>query len=850
MWYHVQHVNLLHDTPHLSFTEPTEPPVIPSNLDTTSVLNFDFRDLHFSGVLGDYSTLEASLRQARTSLETSLDKRTLESILGDSVSCELLVSASAFKSAGSQFQLKLGDMSTKMGNQGPELVTTTLTASSSTASLCRDSLRRLRSHHLETIRGVVHVVLEASEGQGPVIDHLSTIQPSYLVQKGTPNLLRTDTTFRFLYHLQSCLSSVKRSQVIQHPKNIGEGGVQGLSLAIESRLSLLDQDTADVGDLTLLDPAFFGQESKAQLRNESQVRGGKSRATIHVQILRASATIFPPAGGPPTQFTVDDSTIDIRSRLLDLVQINSGSPSSASQTSLRSKPSRKVHETLVSFSIGVTSLNLTPHLMYFAQHILRVQRRFMSRQSDSSQHGIIQGQSDRSSNHQLSGLWSLKLFGGIQQLHIQAAAENLVLVFGIKGMQVSCTLLLAHRQAVQSINQSFLVEEIYFQARSPADHFKDSEQDVLAALVFRHCRSTAVSRPEARSRTDLKLAVSVDDLQFQVPRSALHLYRFIGEWRADYLPGIDAAIKTLLQEYKGGPPRPRSPAPSQMSRRRSVLQIHCAIQHFEISLQVMHGTWLSWEIHQTIAYFDSSGALRAGSTHAFGLQSKYMLVNVASKPIAADTPPSSRIKLSLPPLSLAGQSDGYHIHALILLDFIDLKVKPSHWDTLLSVQQKFGQDFNDLVALIQKSRLKKGPSLQKTAAQMPTSFATEAHCKMRGFRIGLEGMSSTAVLECQDINGRVSNSKGWSWDVGVSDLALSLAPRFNGSNMANRNHRSAFVTIDFRVNGSDTGLKGEKTLVFSVSKMHAVMQPSSIGEFGDFVDNLQVIMFSSCSYLY
>lgn len=837
---HIQHVNFPEDGPRA-----TESTAIPSNLDTTSLLNLSIRELHFSGVLGGkYPAIKASIGQAIATLEASIDKRTLTSISPDSI-FELLISTPAVELARGHLWLKLGDISVKIGNQGPELVTATLTAFLSMGNLCRDFINRLRSYHIEITRRVIHMLLKASEQQGPVIDPLSTIQPSYLVQKGIPHSLRTDLTFRLLYHLRSCLSGMDNPQGIPPYQTVGGVDLHDLSSAIESRLALLDEDAANVDDLTSVDPVFFGQETSPNMKNREQAQGAKSNSSLSIQVMQATATILAPAGRPSSQFTINNLGVDVQSRLLDLIQIIATNPSSASQTSLRSKAAKIVRETVILISLGNMALIVTPHLMHFAQHILRVQRRFISGLNDTFQHGAIREALDKSSDHQPSELWSLKVLSSIQHLHVQAAAENLVLVFGINGMQASSALLVAHNQTIQSMNQEVLFDEIYFQARSPADHAKDSDQDILAALVFKTCRISIVSRPEGGSRRNIKFALVLANLRLEVPRSALRLYRFIGEWRADYLPGIEAAIKTLLSEYKAAPSRPHSPAPSHLSRRNRVLQIHCSVQNFEISLQVMHGTWLSWEIHHTIAYFDSSGALRAGWAHAFGLQIKSMVVNVSSKPIVKDAAPSSRVRLTLPPLALAGHSDGYHIHALILLEFIDLKVKPSHWDTLLSVQQKFGQDFNDLVALIQKSRQKRSlppenPVLQR---QRKKTFAYEAHWKMRGFRIGLEGMSSTAVLECQDINGSVSNAKGWSWDVGVSDLALSLAPRFRKSEgtLFNRNQRSAFVTIDFRINGSDLDLDHEKTLELSVSKMHAVMQPSSIGEFGDFIDNLQVV---------
>jgi hypothetical protein len=157
------------------------------------------------------------------------------------------------------------------------------------------------------------------------------------------------------------------------------------------------------------------------------------------------------------------------------------------------------------------------------------------------------------------------------------------------------------------------------------------------------------------------------------------------------------------------------------------------------------------------------------------------------------------------------------------------------------VQQKFGQDFNDLVSLVEETRRKRAAPTQKLS---PISMALNysGFLKMRGFRIGLEGISSTLYLECVDIGGGINNDFGRAWNIGLSDLALSLAPRASSGALAsgfNRNHRSAFVIIDFQGNSNSEGVEG-KALRVSVTKIHAVMQPSSIGEIGDFIDHLQV----------
>jgi hypothetical protein len=82
---------------------------------------------------------------------------------------------------------------------------------------------------------------------------------------------------------------------------------------------------------------------------------------------------------------------------------------------------------------------------------------------------------------------------------------------------------------------------------------------------------------------------------------------------------------------------------------------------------------------------------------------------------------------------------------------------------------------------------------------------------------------------------------GRSWKLSVQDLALSLAPRTHsesGMHCFDRINRTAFVSIDFHVSTTQSSSSAH-TLDITVTKVHAVMQPSSIGQLGDFVDNIQ-----------
>jgi len=192
-------------------------------------------------------------------------------------------------------------------------------------------------------------------------------------------------------------------------------------------------------------------------------------------------------------------------------------------------------------------------------------------------------------------------------------------------------------------------------------------------------------------------------------------------------------------------------------------------------------------------------------------------------------------------MTTTGEYRDHGVHAIISIELFHFTIKPSHWDTLLSVQQKFGHDFNDLIFFIDDARRRREPIVSQSEAQSPPQpLLHSGVLNIKGFRIGLEGRTHTAYLECQDVDGGFRISAGRTWRLDITGLALTLAPRsdvhverlfFNG------NHRSAFVTIDIKTRISS--VDNVKALSIIITKIHAVLQPSSIGEIGDFMDNLQ-----------
>lgn len=385
------------------------------------------------------------------------------------------------------------------------------------------------------------------------------------------------------------------------------------------------------------------------------------------------------------------------------------------------------------------------------------------------------------------------------------------------------------------------MDEIRLQACAVADLAKPNEYGVLAAFIVGGGRISMLVKRESDSSPFTRLVFGLSYVHLNVPRSAIRLVRFMEEWTADYLPGLNATIQDLLSELQELPPKAKAESPR--NEKRHVLpshQVEAAVTSLRVSLQVMRGTWVSWEMAHILAYSAYTETPTAKTMHNFGLQLGSQAVTISSKEYLMDNVPNVRLKIPLPCFTINGRGDKSRIEGLALIETFTANIKPSHWDTLLTVQQKFGQDFNDLVSIIARTRPKETPVQEK-----PTSspFKYRVLARMKGFRLGLESGSSTLFLECHHIGGAISNENGLRWHIELSDLALSLALRemaLKLAHVSNRENRSAFVIIDARVEMGNRPRGDGQALKIAINKVHAVMQPSSVGDLGDFVDHLQV----------
>jgi hypothetical protein len=738
-------------------------------------------------------------------------------------------------------------ISMELDHTGPEMITATGVAVGRSANQLLTMLSKLALRSTTRKPNMLFSILDVSRSK-VIVDPLSTIQPSYLVQSGLPHQLRTDSTFKFLFYLRNCLwhlESYERRALSELMQLHATTTADETAAMLESRLISLssDADTSIAADITMLDRLFPNLRPPDVQRQPVNLRNAFHSASM--QVAKISAVIKDPMSASFSQFILTDLNIAMRLSAPKHGDSPHPTPTTQSRTSLREE---SINRLVALISAGDITLTISPHLMRFAQQLLRVRRHHDLKAATpiTTRENVLNSMDDPI---------SLDLLSSFRRLRIQAAAENLIFEFGIENMQTTSTFNWELNAAIAQAppaNFSALFNEAYLRALSPRDASTRSDESILAFLAFTGVRLSGVSRQDLLSSMALQIILSIDYLRFSVPRSALRLYRFIEEWRADFFPGIEAAIQELLVEIQKVPARTTATNAPPSTPKSPNIQIHVSIASFGVSLQIMHGTWFSWDVYQIIAFFQPSFTPPRSIIREFGLQLASQSFSISSKAIpSTDAAPSTRLKLDLPTLALTGRWDGIRIRTIGIVEFFHFKVKPSHWDTLLVVQQKFGQDFHDLMTLVAETRRSQRAALSVKRPSPPSSrplLKFSGSLKMRGFRIGLEGHSSTIYLECRDIRGGIDPDTDRVWHTRFSDLGLSLAPYVasrSRESTPNRNQRSAFVVIDFQTSGAIRNSHSQ-VLQIAVTKFHAIMQPSSIGEIGDFVDHMQVCRLGSC----
>ncbi|KAI0342100.1 hypothetical protein BDW22DRAFT_1358216 [Trametopsis cervina] len=689
-------------------------------------------------------------------------------------------------------------------------------------------------------------------GQGRItLDPLSTIQPSYLIQSGRPHRMRTDPGFKYIVSLRHHLQFLDPSKLRElfstsaHPPP--ENTTSDSATLLRKHLAEFLGDTEPLSH-SLHSPLgkLLGRSTHAETNKDSGYQSLQlDSATFKLLHLRA---VVQSEAGMCSEFTVGAATVSARLRSTTSYPHGPLNPTKSTTTLLslaKDKGRQDIMHIGVILSVGDVTLSIYPSLVPFAQSMVHTLKLYQigtfAARRDSSR------SPPRPTPLNNNPIIYVDFALTTRSVKFKASAEKLLVEYKTSAIDFASTLLLkppnqARRSWDVSMNHSMVFDEIRLQACAVADISSPNDHGVLAAFILGGGRISAIVKRDWQSHPTVRLAVGLDYIHLNVPRSAIRLYRFMEEWRADYFPGLQATIQDLLSElqesaqFTDAKPARRAQGSTYIS-----FQVEAKATSLRVSLQVMRGTWLSWEMGHIVTYALYENSSSARDALNFGLQIASQNFIISSKERASDPVPNTRVKVPLPTFSVTCHHDKGRIEGLALVEMFTATVKPSHWDTLLTVQQKFGQDFNDLVSIIEESRSKVVPTQKEYSPESLWRYRILA--RMKGFRVGLESGLSTILLECNHIGGAITNDHDLKWHVELSDLTLALAPQKLNMRVlpqaSDKGRRSAFVSINARVEMEQRKGQEGHVMNVSVTKIHAVMQPSSIGELGDFADHIQ-----------
>ncbi|KAG6372334.1 hypothetical protein JVT61DRAFT_7774 [Boletus reticuloceps] len=702
--------------------------------------------------------------------------------------------------ARGHFEISAGNFTVQMEPSDPEYVASLVLATKNRAGMLSNIHQEWRSRFATSLRALVRHILWLTR-RDALVDPFSIIQPSFLVQRGLPHAVRTNGPLKLLFHLRQCLRHCDLTSDYEQ-----WSGDQEVRQLIQSRLASLtvDLDTLDELDAHPWD-LLFPPENPSPAKSSPLISMTFGIGTLHLTILSASKS----------HSCITSSMLRFQYQSNPLTQFH---PSS--HTSLPMQTTQQI----AMLSVADVSLIACPRLVDFARGAIRVNK-YWKNDTTSDNHLT---QTTRPPSQTI-------LVAHVENMNIRAGAENLTFEVTGSSLDFSSSSLVRSDIRTESASNVFTFSSIHVRARSQGVDAATSEQDILASLALARGKINTALRHDLASKT-LRVIFGLEEILVSVPRSAIRLYRFVEEWRADFLPDVEATAETLVSELKRSSMSTVSkPSLAHSTERLStILHVNGHIARLGVTLQVMRGTWLSWTVEDTTGFVSSSPAPPSKRTYDFGLQlgSQGFTITHKSRNMENSTG-YPRVKFILPTLALTGHQRKGGIELLGVLDFVNIMIKPTHLDALLAVQQKFGQDFTDLLDLIRETRQKHSAvSDPKRKTGEPGTFIVQVNVK--GFRLGLEGPSSVFHLECQDVWGDIAKEGDpLEWKVQLRNLALSLAPR---TGVVSReygfdvNEKLAFVVIDITTSANDGVLK------VSVPKIHAVMQPSSISELGDFID--------------
>jgi hypothetical protein len=285
----------------------------PADFDVISVVHGGFDGLIMSGLLtGRKATVKTNFDRFSLTLDISDENQTLRTASSNEFVFSYILQELQAELLKESLDVIWGESVIQLGLLGPEYMTATCIALARHAKQLGAVSQRWNQYSSTSTKSIVRDILQSSANSS-VLDPLSAIQPSYLVQTGIPQNLRTDIAFRFLFHLRNCL----RSTGVELPESLQDRADFDLILLLETRLEALDQEAYPDIDLSSLEPFLPGLRTREATSSRTS---SSPMNSISIRFAGLAIIVLDPRS-QPSQVAVTDVQLAVRMRTLDISQL-------------------------------------------------------------------------------------------------------------------------------------------------------------------------------------------------------------------------------------------------------------------------------------------------------------------------------------------------------------------------------------------------------------------------------------------------------------------------------------------------------------------------------------------------
>ncbi|CAE6514246.1 unnamed protein product [Rhizoctonia solani] len=721
-----------------------------------------------------------------------------------------------------------------ISDKSPEILITALEASSHSLGHFNSFLDYTSELSSRRRRFFIWTTLDRLQRQTVAADPFATNLPSFLVQTGRPGRLRSDPSWRTLTIVRQSMRQMGGDE----RKTLQTALItQSLDLPAKKLTELLPFMEKQWVDL-------YGQDEQGSRKAPPILQKiFPSGSVDHSPLLFRGAfglncqhtkAILQSQEGDYNELKFDGFSLHMRCSTMKYIPYD---PKSISPNA------DKALHVIGTISVQELGVSIYPSCVLFVRQVLFVRRQMTALGIDHEKPMQSSKPFTVPFDH-----FVFELALSASSLRLAAPAQQITFEAQTLGCTTSIAAVITLPKAPLpprgSLSVSFATNSISLQASQWKSH--KASKSLLASVELHHVVVHGAVNENPGSLTQARVLVSLDQFKLSVPRSVLKLYRFIDGWRTEYLPAYDSMIQDLLSELDHNP-RPvnsMSYSPALFSGGLGV-NVHAQLRELRTELHVMRGTWLTWNVLNSVTFLDSKGLQEIEFGHRIGSQVIYLINGQPN--VGRPTPNTNSVYLELPSLRLEGNYPQLDVR--LHVDRFSVTLKPQYFDDFLAIQQKFGSDFNELVDLAIEFKNQRGVAIVESPDAAPQTFPKfDVSFTFDGFRIGIEGPSSTQYLDSSSIRGQVHSGTQKRWSFGVESLALSLAhqsaPRRTRTNF-DRKYRSAYMVFDMSAhNVEHLDSSQENHLGITINFVHAVMQPAAIAELGDLIDHIQAEMLS------